>query len=375
MTWSYAGTANDSTTYSGTTPPTKAGSYTATASVAADNANYLNAASSSATAFTIATASASVTANPQAKTYGANNPTLTATVLGQVVGGDTINYTLATDATQFSSVGVSNIFVTLGSNPNYSVLATNSTLTISAASPAFSGLSSVTNSYGVTNIILTGAVSAAGTLYPTNGETISAKINGFVVNGTVTNGTGNFLINYNDPSLATNGVNGSAYAITYNYAGDGNLAAAANSSTSLKITNALLSITGNNDSKVYGSIGSSYGPGLTNFTSSGLENGETIGTVTITASDTPSGTGARDPVGNYDLTPSAATNGTFNPTNYLITYVNGTLTVNRASTSVGASSSENPSGYQDAVSFQATLPADATGSVLFRLTARSAPIT
>ncbi len=44
------------------------------------------------------------------------------------------------------------------------------------------------------------------------------------------------------------------------------------------------------------------------------------------------------------------------------------LTINPASTSVGASSSENPSGYKDTVSFNATLPADATGSVVFSST-------
>ncbi len=43
-------------------------------------------------------------------------------------------------------------------------------------------------------------------------------------------------------------------------------------------------------------------------------------------------------------------------------------TVGQASTFVGASSSENPSGYQDSVCFQATLPSTATGSVVFSAT-------
>jgi hypothetical protein len=37
--------------------------------------------------------------------YGDENPALTAVVTGTVNGGDTINYTLATTATQFSNVG------------------------------------------------------------------------------------------------------------------------------------------------------------------------------------------------------------------------------------------------------------------------------
>jgi energy-converting hydrogenase Eha subunit H len=53
---------------------------------------------------------------------------LTAVVTGAVNGGDTINYTLATTATQFSNVG-SISAVTLGDNPNYSVVSTNGILT------------------------------------------------------------------------------------------------------------------------------------------------------------------------------------------------------------------------------------------------------
>jgi hypothetical protein len=47
-----------------------------------------------------------------------------------VNGGDTINYTLATTATQFSNVGHYPIDVTLGDNPNYSVVSTNGILTV-----------------------------------------------------------------------------------------------------------------------------------------------------------------------------------------------------------------------------------------------------
>ena len=59
LTYAYSGTG--STSYSGTTAPTAAGTYSVTASVAQDD-NY-NSASSSATAFTIARASSSVTVN------------------------------------------------------------------------------------------------------------------------------------------------------------------------------------------------------------------------------------------------------------------------------------------------------------------------
>jgi hypothetical protein len=84
-----------------------------------------------------------------------------------------------------------------------------------------------------------------------------------------------------------------------------------------------LTITADNDAKMYGTT-KSYGAGSTAFTSTGLQNGETIGTVTITASG---GTAGTDPVGPYTLTPSAAMPGTFTAANYSITYNPGTLQV------------------------------------------------
>src|SRR5438477_4475214 len=74
---------------------------------------------------------ASVTADNKMKTYGDANPALTATVTG-TVNGDTLDYTLATVATQFSNVGPYTITVTLGSNPNYHVTKTDGTLTVDA---------------------------------------------------------------------------------------------------------------------------------------------------------------------------------------------------------------------------------------------------
>jgi hypothetical protein len=49
---------------------------------------------------------------------------------GYWCNGDTINYTLATTATQFSNVGDYPIAVTLGANPNYSVVSTNGILSV-----------------------------------------------------------------------------------------------------------------------------------------------------------------------------------------------------------------------------------------------------
>jgi autotransporter-associated beta strand protein len=207
------------------------------------------------------------------------------------------------------------------------------------ATPVLSGLVSKTITYGTASVTLSGALSGAsgsGAVYPLFGDTVSASINGHLVNGTVTNSTGGFSINYNDPSLATNGVGASPYTITYAYAGNSGLflnAAPNDMTTTLTVTTAALTVQANDDTKDYGA-GKSYGSGSTAFTTPvPPQNGETIGTVTLTASG---GTAATDAPGSYALTPSAATGGTVNTNNYTITYQTGTLTVNKAALTIKA---------------------------------------
>ena len=89
------------------------------------------------------------------------------------------------------------------------------------------------------------------------------------------------------------------------------------------VTPASLTVTASNASKTYGQT-----PTLTAFTSSGLVNGESIGGVTETSSGISATAAASG--SPYDITPSAATGGTFSAGNYTITYVNGKLTVNAA---------------------------------------------
>ena len=108
----------------------------------------------------------------------------------------------------------------------------------------------------------------------------------------------------------------------------GTLSAGSNYSISFtendfEISRKSLFITANDVAKQFGET-LSFGTGQTGFSVSGLVNGGTVGSVTITASG---GTAAEDPAGTYTLTPSAATGGTFTPSNYSIIYNTGTLTV------------------------------------------------
>jgi len=187
--------------------PTNAGSYTVTATLAADS-NY-NSATSSPTAFNISPAPASVTADAKTKTYGTGNPPLTATVVGQVIGGDTINYSLNTDAGQYSAVGVSNIMVTLGGNPNYNVSATNGTLTISQAN-TFVGASSSENPSGFKDTVsYTATLPADAT-----GSVVFSSTNGAFSTNAVSSGSATSFSITNLPR----GTN----VITVDYLGDGN---------------------------------------------------------------------------------------------------------------------------------------------------------
>jgi hypothetical protein len=82
-----------------------------------------------------------------------------------------------------------------------------------------------------------------------------------------------------------------------------------------------LTITASNQEKCFGETYTFDG---TEFTSAGLEDSETIGTVTLTSPGAVPGAAA----GTYSISPSVATGGTFNPANYNITYTDGVMLVN-----------------------------------------------
>ena len=94
-------------------------------------------------------------------------------------------------------------------------------------------------------------------------------------------------------------------------------------------------------------------------------------TVSITASNTPGavvniqtgGAATQTIPGAYAVTADYVPA----DTNYtaLTGIAVGNFVISQASTFVGASSTKNPSGYTDSVAYNATLPADATGSVVF----------
>ena len=85
----------------------------------------------------------------------------------------------------------------------------------------------------------------------------------------------------------------------------------------------VLTITASDQTKAFGTT-LVLGSGQAAFSNSGLVGSETVATVTLAAGG---GLAAYDPPGSYPVTPSNVTGGTFNPTNYDILYLPGTLTV------------------------------------------------
>ena len=105
----------------------------------------------------------------------------------------------------------------------------------------------------------------------------------------------------------------------------------------LTVNPAALTITANNDSKTYGTLKTFSS---TAFTETGLvtANGDTITGVT----ETSTGAAASATVGTYTIVPSAAMGNGLS--NYTISYVNGTLTVNPAPLTITANNDSKTYG-------------------------------
>ena len=193
--------------------------------------------------------------------------------------------------------------------------------------PAFSGLTTPPAiTYGTPAISLSGRLSAAGSTYPADGETVSVTINGVTQSAVIAGGTGAFSINF---PTATLNASTRAYTISYAYTGSFNLAPAVrNTSTTIRVNTASLTITANNVRKIYGTT-ITGAVGSQAFTAAGLQNGQTIGSVRIAYS---TGAASSSIVGTYtnSVTVSSATGGTFITGNYRIVYVRAPIIVTPA---------------------------------------------
>jgi autotransporter-associated beta strand protein len=162
------------------------------------------------------------------------------------------------------------------------------------------------------------SVTFTATISPTpSGGTVQFYDNGIPLGNTVAVSSGT-------ASLTTGALAAGHHTITALYNGVTLYGASLSAPAIQQVAALPLSVTANSLGKNFGQT-FIVGPGNTNFTSSGLEPGDTIGSVTLTVSSNGASAGA--PVGTYVITPSAATGGTFSTNNYNITYNPGTLTI------------------------------------------------
>ncbi|GHN01037.1 hypothetical protein WSM22_25260 [Cytophagales bacterium WSM2-2] len=281
-----------------------AGTVTVQAQQAAD-VDYLS--NSTTATLTISKAALTVTGANASKTYGAANPSFSVNYSGfaysETSSALTTQPTATCSATTATGVGTYNIVPSGGSSSNYTFSYANGTLTINKA-PITVNVNNASKIYGAANP--TFSYSYSGFV---NGEDASAFTLAFstpTTTATAASPVGTYTIN------AAGGNVGPNYTVS---AGAGG---AINSGT-LTINPATLTVTANDASKTYGAANPSFS---VNY--SGFVNGETAANLTTAPTATSSATTATV-VGTASIVPSGGVS-----SNYNFSYVNGTLTINKA---------------------------------------------
>ncbi|MCC6416163.1 MAG: filamentous hemagglutinin N-terminal domain-containing protein [Opitutaceae bacterium] len=236
---------------------------------------------------------------------------------GTLVGSETLTLS-GTGTVALKDVSVNQTVnvtgLTLGDGTG---LASNYTFTggtqIASITPADLILSG-TRVYDGTTIFAGSNLTATGV----NGETFTVSGAGAV---------GNLASQHVQTNQTLASVGGLALGTSGNGGLASNYHALSTTGSQVSVTPAALTVTANNAAKTYGQTTTFGG---TEFTSSGLVPGETIGSVSLTSSGAvATASVAGSP---YAIMASAATGGTFNPANYTLSYVNGVLTVTDAVT-------------------------------------------
>jgi hypothetical protein len=200
----------------------------------------------------------------------------------------------------------------------------------------------------------------------TYGQTASLPTTGFASSGLVNGDVITSVVKASTGSVATAPVSGSPYSIVAS-AAEGTFVPSNYTISyingALTVTPANITVTADSANKTYGQT-TVLSPQA--FTSSGLVNGDIISRVVNTSAGTVATAGVLG--GPYAIVPSAA-EGTYLPSNYIVSYVNGTLTVTPAPLTITANDvvknyGENIALPVTAFSTQGLLNGDRVSTVL-----------
>lgn len=222
-------------------------------------------------------------------------------VSNETLSGSPINLSIPAGTNAGTYTGTLTVRNAVGCTSNGS----NFTLTVQPATLTITGLTAQDKVYdGLTSATISGIATFSGLQ---NGES-------FTVTGTASATFNTAAVGNNKPVTVTGfSVPNSNYTLSPVV-------------LTASITAAPLTIRLDDVFKRFNTAIASPGAGVTDFVSEGLVNGETIGSITVTYG---AGAAANAAVGTYtgSVVPSAATGGTFTPSNYQITYVPADLYV------------------------------------------------
>jgi gliding motility-associated-like protein len=262
------------------------------------NATY-NPAVSAVQTLTVSKASLTVTANNKSKIYGAAEPVLDFTASGSLFNGDTYSVisgvTLSTATGSSATFGTHTISASGGTSANYDITHANGTLTVTKAALTVTA-NNKGKVYGDTDPVLD--FTSSGVLYYT--DTYA------VITGVSLSTTTGAAATFGTHTITATGGSAANYDVTH-------------VNGTLTIGKAALTITANDKAKVYGASDP-----VLDFTPSGtLYYTDTYSVITGVTLNTS--TGAAATFGTHTITAAAGT-----ASNYNVTHINGTLTVNKA---------------------------------------------
>ena len=277
---------------------------------------------------TVSPATLTVTADDQTRPEGETNPTLTYTFSGLVNGDSTSVVSgapiLSTTATIASPNGEYPIDITAGtlSAANYDFITVGGTLTIEdtpATMITITASPGSTSTYGQA-LTFTAIVSPTDSGDPTPTGTVEFEIDGVPIGSAVT------LVNGSATSDLLSSPNAGGHTIEAIYSGDDNYASNMQAQTQT-VTPAMLIITADDQSKVYGAAV----PTLT-ASYNGFVNSDTSASLTMLPTlSTTANVNSKVPGNPFAITASGAVD-----SNYTISYESGILTVTPAPLTISA---------------------------------------